>query len=112
MARVIITKALEEEVLGKFKGKSHDIFLLMKSLENAPQKGKALSHVENIILKELRYQTFRFYFITDGQVLKFGSHDEIAALLIKFIRMSDEKAQQQTIAEITRILKSMGFEGF
>ena len=110
MAKVVITTALKEEVLNKFKSASSDVFALMKTLEDHPQKGKALGHVEGIVIKELRYGKFRFYFITDGQMLKFGTEDELTALLIKFIRMSEKRDQQKTINEMKNVLKSLGFE--
>ena len=60
---------------------------------------------------ELKEGKYRFYFITDGHILKFGSREEIAQLLIKFVRMSEKKDQPQAIAEVKRILQSMGFDG-
>jgi len=110
MAKVIITKALREEVFNTFKSDAVEIFGFMKTLEANPQKGKALGHVEGIVIKELKYKKFRFYFITDGHVLKFGTEDEFSGLLIKFVRMSDKKEQQKTIEEIKKVLKSFGFE--
>ena len=110
MAKVVITASLKEEIFRKFKAESERIFLQMKSLENEPHKGKALGHVGGVVIKELKYEKYRFYFITDGHVLKFGTDDDLAALLIKFVRMSDKKNQQKIIDEIKMVLKSMGFD--
>ena len=110
MAKVVITASLNEEIFKKFKATSEKIFLQMKSLEHNPHKGKALGHVAGIVIKELKYEKYRFYFITDGHVLKFGTDGDLAAILIKFVRMSDKKDQQKNIDEIKTILKSMGFE--
>jgi len=82
----------------------------MKSLGTQPKKGKILSSVEGMIIKELKYNKFRFYFITDGHILKFGTEDELASLLIKFVVMSEKKDQQKKIDEIKNVLNSMGFE--
>ena len=112
MVKVIITKALREEIFSRFKAESEAIFQRMKQLESQPARGKPLGSVGGIVIKELKYQKFRFYFITDGHVLKFGSADELASLLIKFVKMSDKKDQQKTIEIIKNILKSHGFEGF
>ncbi|MBU0979373.1 MAG: hypothetical protein KJ709_01085 [Nanoarchaeota archaeon] len=112
MAKVIITSSLKEEVFKRFQASSEDILLKMKSLESQPHKGKALGHVAEIVIKELKYGKFRFYFITDGRILKFGTEDELASLLIKFIRMSEKKDQEKTIEKIRGALKSMGFDGF
>jgi hypothetical protein len=110
MAKVIITKTLKEEILRRFKADSEKIFQRFKSLEKEPKKGKSVGHVAGIVIKELKYEKFRFYFITDGHKLKFATEDELASLLIKFIRMSEKKDQQKTIAEIKNILKSFGFD--
>ena len=112
MAKVIITRALQEEIFSKFKAQSEPIFLHMKQLEAEPRRGKAVGNVGGVVLKELKDDKFRFYCITDGHVLKFGSADELAALLIKFVRMSEKKNQQSVINEIKNILRRMGLEGF
>ena len=112
MAKVLITKALREEILSRFKANSENIFLRMKQLETEPHRGKSLGNVGGVIIKELKHEKFRFYFITDGHVLKFGSADELAGLLVKFVRLSEKKDQQKTINSIKNILKSIGFEGF
>ena len=75
-----------------------------------PTKGKSISSVGGILIKELKYKKFRFYFLTDGQILKFGTEDELASLLIKFVRMSEKKDQQKIIDKIKEVLLSMGFE--
>jgi hypothetical protein len=84
----------------------------MRTLESNPAKGKELGNVAGIVIKELRYENFRFYFITDGHVLKFGTDDELSQILIKFVRMSEKKDQQKNINKIKNILKSIGFEAF
>ena len=112
MAKVIITNALKEEIFRKFKALSERILLQIKSLEENPKKGKALGHVTGIVIKELKYEKYRFYFITDGFKVKFGTEDEIASLLIKFVRMSEKKDQKKIINEIKDVLKSFGFDGF
>lgn len=112
MAKVIITKSLKEEVSAKFKGNSEKIFTHMKKLELQPKIGKPLGNVGGVLIKEIRYENFRFYFITDGYILKFGSPEELANLLIKFVKMSGKKDQQKAIDNIKQIIRSMGFEGF
>lgn len=112
MAKVIIPKKLEEEINKKFGGESVDILELMYSLENNPHKGKELGHVSEIVIKELRYKNFRFYFITDGYKLKIMNEPELTNLLIRFISMSDKKEQQKAIDEIKKILRTLGERGF
>ncbi len=112
MAKVLITNSLKEDIFKRFKSGSEKIFLLMKSLEASPNKGKAVGHVAEVVIKELKYLGFRFYFVTDGRVLKFGTEDELAALLIKFVKVSSKKDQKKVILEIKTVLKSMGFDSF
>ncbi len=112
MAKVEIIRSLFEEIKKKFKGGSHEIIDLMESLEKSPQKGKLLGAVGGIVIKELRYKSFRFFFVTDGYKLKFFDEQNLADMLIKFVRMSDKKHQQQTINEIKKILINIGSKGF
>ncbi len=112
MATVKIIRSLFEEIQNKFKGEAHKVIDLLESLEENPHKGKALGHVGGIVIKELKYKNFRFYFITDGYKLKIMSQSDLVDLLIRFVRMSDKKDQQQTINEIRKILLHFGPEGF
>lgn len=111
MAKVVIVTSLKDQILKKFKKDSLSVFEHLKSLESNPHKGKALGSVGGIVVKELKYDSFRFYFITDGNVLKFGREEDIATILIKFVRMSDKKDQQKVISELKNILASLGFDG-
>ena len=112
MAKIEIVDSLFEEIKKKFKGEAHEIIDLIESLENNPKKGKELGTVGGIVIKELRYKSFRFYFITDGYKLKVFTEEELANLLIKFVRMSDKKDQQQTINKIRKILTNFGPDKF
>jgi hypothetical protein len=112
MAKVMISEKLRDEIFKKFKSESRKIFDLMHSLEENPYKGKALGNVGGIIIKELKYESFRFYFITDGYKLKLMDKDKLIDLLIRFVRMSDKKHQQQIISEIKTILLNFGIQGF
>ena len=112
MAKVMIAETLKDEILKKFKEESKIIFRQIYFLGDNPQKGKSLGHVGGIVIKELKYKRFRFYFITDGYKLKIMDQKKLVDLLIRFVRMSDKKHQQQTIDEIKKILLNLGPEGF
>ncbi len=112
MAKVEIVRSLFEEIQKKFKGESRKIIDLMESLENNPAKGKLLGNVGGIAIKEIRYNSFRFYFVTDGCKLKFFDRQNLADMLVRFVRMSSKKHQQQTINEIKKILINLGPQGF
>ena len=112
MAKIIIVESLEHEILKKFKEGSEEIFNLIYTLKENSRKGKELGQVSGIVIKELRYKSFRFHFITDGYRLKFMQKEDLDNLLIRFVRMSDKKSQQKTIDEIKVILRSLGERGF
>ena len=112
MVRVIISSLLKEEIKKKLKNSAVKIFSQMKELQSQPHKGKKLGSVAGILIKEIKYEKFRFYCITDGHLLKFGTTAELESLIIKFIRMSEKKDQQKVINEIKDVLKSFGLDGF
>ncbi len=112
MAKVEIIDSLAREIKKRFKGESHEIIKLLRSLEKNPKKGRSLGNVGGIVIKEIRYKKYRFYFVTDGYKIKVYGISELKDLLIRFVRMSDKKAQQKTINEIRNILRSFGSEGF
>ena len=112
MAKVEITESLFIQIDKKFKQKSAEVLEHLKSLESSPKKGKILGTVGGIVIKELKYEGFRFYFITDGFKLKYANKEEIIDLLLRFVRMSDKKHQQQTINEIKQILRTIGTRAF
>lgn len=112
MAKVIITNYLAKEINKKFKQESITIFSLMKQLQDHPKKGKEVGVVGKILIKELKYKKFRFYFITEGYKVKFLKAKELRDLIIKFVRMSDKKSQNKVIDEIKFVLRNLGDEGF
>ncbi len=113
MVKIVILKTLVLEIKKKFnKSEANKILNLMQSLENNPNKGKLLGSVGGIIIKELKYKNFRFYFLADGYKLKYLDKKEFVDLLLKFVRMSDKKHQQKAINEIKTILLKIGFEDF
>jgi len=112
MAKVIITESLNQEINKIFKGESVEVFELIYSLKENPKKGKAIGQVGGILIKELKYKSFRFYFIIDGFKLKVLGNEELGDLIIKFVKMSDKKSQQRVIDEIKKILRTLGEEGF
>ena len=109
---VIIVNPLANEIKKKFKEESHKIIELLESLEENPSKGKLLANVGGLLIKELKYKGFRFYFVVDGYKLKCYDEDELVNLLIRFVRMSNKKYQQKTINEIREVLRKIGAGGF
>ncbi len=112
MAKVVITKELETLINRRFKKESVKILQLLYSLRENPKKGKTVGCVGSIVVKEIKYGVYRFYFITDGYRVKILKNDELSDLLIKFVRMSDKDKQQKVIDEIKDVLRKLGGEGF
>ncbi|MDP4012198.1 MAG: hypothetical protein Q8R00_01160 [Candidatus Nanoarchaeia archaeon] len=112
MAKIEIVRSLLEDIQKNFKGESHKIIDLIETLKDNPHKGKIVGQVGGLLIKELKYRSFRFYFIVDGNKLKVFSREELVDLLIRFVRMSDKKDQQKTIVEIKSILAKFGSESF
>ena len=112
MAKVQIIQSLFQQIQAKFKGESHQVIDLLESLEDSPHKGKFLGNVGGFVIKKLKYKNFRFYFITDGHILKCIDQDKLVDLLLLFVRMSDKNHQQQTINEIKQVLRTIGAGGF
>ena len=112
MVKVIITETLKNEIFKKFKKESKKIFKLIYSVKENPRKGKIVGQVSGIVIKELKYEKFRFYFITNGFEIKFLEAEKLTDLIMKFVRMSDKKTQSKVIEEIKKVLRSLGEEGF
>ena len=112
MAQVEVIESLYKEIRRKFKRENVKVLQYIKGLENNPKRGKLLGTIGGIVIKELKYKGFRFYFITDGYKLKCINKEKLTDLLLRFVRMSDKKHQQETIEEIKKILRTMGPEGF
>ena len=109
---VEIVESLFEEIEKRFKQESSKIFDLMESVEKNPRKGKLVGVVGGIVIKELKYKGFRFYFLTEGHKLKFLNGSELTELLLRFVRMSDKKHQKAVIKEIKKVLREIGPDGF
>ena len=111
MVLIEVDSTLIKEIEKKFKSESIEIFELFKTLEENPNKGKKVGKIENILIKELKYKSYRFYFLVDGiKLIKFLSGDSLIDLLFKFVNMSKKNNQDKIIQEIKELLKNMGFE--
>jgi hypothetical protein len=112
MVRIEIVESLYEEIETRFRKDASEVFDLIGSLEESPKKGKNIGNVAGILIKELRYKGLRFYFLCDGFKMRFLREQELTDLLLKFVRMSDKRHQQDTIDEIKEVLVKMGPAGF
>ena len=97
MARIEIIESLFEEIEKKFKKEAEKILDLIETLKDNPTKGKMLGTVGGIVIKELKYKSFHFYFLTDGFKIKCINEEDLTDLLLLFVRMSDKKHQQEIV---------------
>lgn len=105
MIKIIILNSLRNDIYKVFKKDSLKIYSLISELEQNPKKGKILGHAGNMDIREIRYKTYRFYFIVDGHKLILFDKGKIEELLIRFVRMSKKNNQQKVIDEIKLMLK-------
>jgi len=113
MTRVEIVRSLVLEIQKRFsRAEANEILDLIGTLEKSPRKGKPLGTVGAILIKELKYKQYRFYFLTNGHTLKLIDEEALVGLLLRVVRMSDKKHQQQTISEIKVVLQTIGPMGF
>ncbi|MFW5704265.1 MAG: hypothetical protein ACOCXG_00335 [Nanoarchaeota archaeon] len=110
--RIILSFRLEDEINRIFKKQSIDILERIYSLKENPKQGKKVGKIGSLVIKELKFETFRFYFIVDGFKLKLIGKEDLKELVIRFVRMSKKNNQSKVIQEIRDILLKIGIEGF
>ncbi len=67
-------------------------------MEKNPSKGKVLAHIAEWMIKELRYGTYRFYFLQrSDDFVKFLTDDDLKDEIIKLVEMSKKNDQQEFI---------------
>ncbi len=103
MIKIVVLNELRNEIYKTFKKDSLKVYTLIESLKDNPQKVVGL--VGSILIKELKYGSFRFYFIIDGHRLYLFTKGQIRDILLRFIKMSKKNNQKKTIEEIKNILK-------
>ena len=107
MVIVAITKNLDKELKKRLdKNTYYEIKEVFSSLKQNPYKGDLLHVLGTVVLKEIRYKTFRFYFLTSNNLIKFIASTDLEKELIRFIKMSKKNDQQKVIDEILEKLRN------
>ena len=106
MARVIITRTLKDRLLNRFGGEAELILSKMNHLGSSPKSGKHLTTIGSLMLGEIRFRGYRFYYVTDAHKIKFLSVHELEDLIIRFVEYS-EKHQRETIEKLKDMLRSI-----
>ena len=105
MIQIVILNSLRNDIYKTFKKGALKIYALIEKLKVNPNQGKVLGHVGSMSIRELRYTSFRFYYILDGNKLRLFNQSKIRELLIQFIAMSKKNDQQKTIREIYELIE-------
>ena len=105
--KIIISKKLRNAIYKEFKKDSIKVYSLINSLKDNIHKGKYLGRVSNIIIKELKYKSYRLYFIIDEGKLILFEKEELDKLLIRFLGISKKNEQQKTVDKIKLILRKV-----
>ena len=101
MVVVVVTQSLDRELKKRLnKDEYYKVKRCFLTLKKDPYKGKLLHVIGNVILKELRWKTFRFYFFTSHNLIKILSDTDLEKELVKFVRMSKKNDQARVIQEI------------
>lgn len=112
MIKIKVLNSLRDEIIKTFKKQSVEVFNFIGTLKENPNKGTILGHVGPISIRELRFDTYRFYFILNGHELSLFNSNKLQELLIRFVRLSKKNDQQKVINEIKTILKKIGVNNF
>lgn len=108
MVIVRIDESLIKKLEKRFNKKElKEIKNLFLSLQDNPFQGDLLYTFGNIILKEKKYKTFRFYFIHSRKILIIKDIKELQEELIRFIEMSKKNNQQKIINKLKTMMKKI-----
>ena len=101
MVIVAVTEALDKELKKRLNRHEYlEVRTLFLSLKKSPYKGKLLHVLGTVVLKELKYKSFRFYFLTSHNLIKIIAKADLEKELVKFVRMSKKTDQARVIQEI------------
>ena len=83
---------------------------LVKKLENTSSTdGKFIALVKNIVIKELKKGSFRFYFVQDKNNFQIMTEEDLKNAILKFVALSKKNNQQKVIDKLKEDLKKSGF---
>ncbi|MFT4309417.1 MAG: hypothetical protein ACMXYL_02940 [Candidatus Woesearchaeota archaeon] len=83
---------------------------IIKKLSNTnPSEGKIISIIGDIVLKEKKLKSFRFYFVFRQANILFMNERELRERILLFIQISKKNNQQRVIEKLIEDLKKNGF---
>lgn len=108
MVIVQFTEGFEKE-LKKYLNKAEATTVVKNLAKTQPTDGDYVALVANILLKERKIKSFRFYFVQDNKQIQFLSKEELKNRILKFIAISKKNNQQDVIDKLKDDLKKFGF---
>jgi hypothetical protein len=96
--------------LKKHSSKSEAKNLVKKLALTSPSEGDFVALIANIVIREKRLKSFRFYFIVQDTKKHVLTKEELRDLIIKFVALSKKNNQQQVINKLKEDLKKFGFQ--
>ena len=81
--------------------------ILMKT---KPTDGDYLALVKNVLIRERKLKTFRFYFVQQNDKVEIMTKEEISDRILKFVALSKKNNQQDIIDKLKKELLEFGFE--
>lgn len=95
--------------LQKYATKSQAESLVKKLAKTSPSDGDYVALIGNIIIREKRNATLRFYFIVQNTIKHVITKDELNDMLVKFVALSKKNNQQKVIDTLKKDLQKFGF---
>jgi hypothetical protein len=96
--------------LQKHATKTHAISVVKKLSTTSPSDGDFVALVSNIVIREKRDNTFRFYFIVQNNIKHVITKEELNMMLVKFVALSKKNNQQAVIDKLKADLQKFGFK--
>ncbi len=96
--------------LKKYSSKTESKRLIRKLSATTPSEMDFVTSVANIVIREKRIKSFRYYFINDQDRRHIITKEELDYFLIKFVALSKKNNQQQVINNLKEELQRFGFE--
>lgn len=96
--------------LKKHASKAEAKTIVKKLSQASPSEGDFVALIANIVIREKRLKTFRFYFISQENRKHIITKKELKEFIIKFVALSKKNNQQQVIDRLKDDLKRFGFK--
>jgi len=95
--------------LKKTASKSEAKTIVKKLARTSPSEGDFVALIANIVIREKRMKTFRFYFIVQDNKKHIITKQELKEFIIKFVALSKKNNQQIVIDKLKEDLKQFKF---